>query len=49
MVDILADPEMVGFKRERPIYQIRISISFDKKHVNEDYRIPYKSSKAECL
>ena len=52
MVDILADPEMVGFKRERPKYPIReiydLRVRIPNKII-EDYRIPYRSSKVGCL
>jgi len=50
MVDVLADPAMVGFKRGKPIYQIiEPDIIRDVKSVKEDYKIPYKSSKIGCL
>ena len=51
MVDILADPGMIGFKRGKPIYQIRESDlqSDPRRHIKEDYESPYKSSKAGCL
>lgn len=50
MVDILEDPEMVGFKKGKPIYQIRgHCMSLDLKIYIEDYKIPYRSSKAGCL
>ena len=51
MVDILIDPEMIGFKRGKPIYQIRHS-EFpieNKKYIEEDLRNPYRSSRAGCL
>ncbi|MBI4163580.1 MAG: hypothetical protein HY512_01845 [Candidatus Aenigmarchaeota archaeon] len=50
MVDILADPEMVGFKRIKHIYQIiEQSRSLDTRSQKEDYRTPYRSSNAGCL
>ncbi|HLD57251.1 MAG TPA: hypothetical protein VJA47_03035 [archaeon] len=49
MVDILADPEMVGFKRIKHIYQIMEPVAPIEMKGSEDYRVPYKSSKAGCL
>ena len=58
MVDVLVDPEMVGFKRERPkypiheIYALRARIPkgiMEDSRVIEDYSVPYRSSKAGCL
>ncbi len=50
MVDVLTDPEMIGFKRIKHIYQIiEPSESLDTRSQKEDYKIPYRSSKAGCL
>ncbi len=51
MVDVLADPEMIGFKRGKPIYQIIHTEApiQNKKYIEEDFRNPYKSSRAGCL
>ncbi len=50
MVDILSDPEMVGFKRIKHIYQIiEPDRHVDLRSVREDYKIPYRSSGVGCL
>ena len=58
MVDILAVPEMIEYKREKPKYPIdqiydirnpRMPFDMQNHIIKEGYQIPYRPSKAGCL